>query len=251
MTTGIRGAGDFCWINMLTPDPAAARAFFGSVLGWTYAEMPGMGHRVQVGGKDIGGLFDLHGPNTPPGTPPYIGVMIKVANADAACESVRKLGGKARPPFDIMEQGRMAVCFDPNGVEFDLWEPKRMQGTEVDSTLPGAPTWFEAVTTDVDRAAAFYTGLFGWTREDRAGNTFFKLEGRYVAETMAITPDLGDARPSWITYFTVRNVDQTVRQATGLGATICVPARDLPQGGRFAGLVSPQGVVFFVMGTGN
>ena len=52
MTTGTPKAGDFCWINMLTPQPAEARAFFGELLGWTYAEIPGMGHGVQVGGRD-------------------------------------------------------------------------------------------------------------------------------------------------------------------------------------------------------
>jgi hypothetical protein len=34
------------------------------------------------------------------------------------------LGGTARPAFDIGEQGRMVVCHDPNGCEFDIWEPK-------------------------------------------------------------------------------------------------------------------------------
>ena len=67
MTTGTRKTGEFCWINMLTPQPAEAREFFGKLLGWTYVEMPGMGHAMQVGGRDIGGLFDLDGPNTPPG----------------------------------------------------------------------------------------------------------------------------------------------------------------------------------------
>ena len=96
MATGMRKTGEFCWINMLTPEPAEARAFFGKLLGWTYFEMPGMGHRVQVGGRDIGGLFDLDGPNTPQGTPPSIGVMVKVENADAVCEKVTALGGKAQ-----------------------------------------------------------------------------------------------------------------------------------------------------------
>ena len=65
MTTGTRKSGEFCWINMLTPRPTEARAFFGKLLGWTYGEIPGMGHAVKVGGRDIGGLFDLEGPNTP------------------------------------------------------------------------------------------------------------------------------------------------------------------------------------------
>ena len=61
MATGLRKAGDFCWINMLTPDPSGAMEFFGRVLGWTYFEMPGLGHGMRVGGRDIGGLFDLPG----------------------------------------------------------------------------------------------------------------------------------------------------------------------------------------------
>ena len=33
MTTGVRRTGDFCWINMLTPNPAKAREFFAKLLG--------------------------------------------------------------------------------------------------------------------------------------------------------------------------------------------------------------------------
>ena len=51
--------------------------------------------------------------------------MVKVDSADAICEKVKSLGGRARPAFDIKEQGRMAECFDPNGAEFDIWEPKK------------------------------------------------------------------------------------------------------------------------------
>src|SRR5437763_1162467 len=101
MTTGIRKTGDFCWINMLTPQPAEARAFFGPLLGWTYFEMPGIGHGVQVAGRDIGGLFDLEGPNTPKGISPCIGVMVKVESADAIGEKVTSLGGKVKTIFDI------------------------------------------------------------------------------------------------------------------------------------------------------
>ena len=36
MATGIRRTGDFCWINMLTPNPAKAREFFAKLLDWTY-----------------------------------------------------------------------------------------------------------------------------------------------------------------------------------------------------------------------
>jgi uncharacterized protein len=120
MAKGVRNPGEFCWINMLTPMPDQAREFFSQILGWSCAEMPGMGHLVKVGDCHIGGLFDLAGPNTPPGTPAHIGVMVKVASADATAEKVAALGGSTKAVFDVMENGRMAVCTDPNGAAFDL-----------------------------------------------------------------------------------------------------------------------------------
>jgi uncharacterized protein len=251
MTVGIRKTGEFCWINMITPQPAQAREFFGKLLGWTYSEMPGLGHIVKVGGSDIGGLFDRDGPNTPPGTPAFIGVMVKVESADAAGAKAIALGGQAKPAFDIIGAGRMAVCFDPSGAQFDVWEPKHVIGTEVDAALHGAPSWFETLTTDDDRAGAFYSGLFGWSPEKMTtpGHkyTTFKQGGEYVAGMMQITPEMGQMRPHWGTYFTVKDADETARQAVELGAKLCVPVKDIPNVGRFCGVVSPQGVMFYVI----
>ena len=251
MTTGTRKAGDFCWVNMLTPEPAKARAFFGKLLGWTYVELPGMGHRVQVDGHDIGGLFDLAGPNCPTGTPPHIGVMLKVSSADATGDKVISLGGQAQPAFDIMDQGRMAVCTDPNGAAFDVWEPKKGLGMDADSEHHGAPSWFESMTTDVPRASKFYATMFGWTPETMSmpgmEYTTFKLGSEFVAGMMAITPEMGKIPPHWGTYFTVKDVDATAREAVELGATLFVPPQDVPNIGRFSGIKSPQGVMFFAI----
>jgi predicted enzyme related to lactoylglutathione lyase len=245
---GTRKTGEFCWINMLTPQPEQARTFFSALLGWTYVEIPGIGHLVQVGGRDIGGLFDLEGPKTPPGTPPLIGVMVKVESVDATCAKVRSLGGKAKPAFDISDQGRMAVCHDPNGAEFDVREPKKMHGTDVDSTQHGAPSWFEAMTTNVERAAKFYCELFSWTPEvmPMPGSTYttFRLAGTDVAGMLQITPQMGELRPHWVTYFTVKDVDETAREAVKLGATLCMTIKDIPGVCRFCGITSPQGVTF-------
>jgi predicted enzyme related to lactoylglutathione lyase len=128
MTTGIRRPGQFSWINMLTSDTAKARDFFGKVLGWTYHEIPGMGHIVLVDGKEVGGLWDINSPQTPPGARPYIGVMVKVDSADATAAKVKSLGGDAKDAFDVMDQGRMAVCHDPAGAEFDIWQARKRPG---------------------------------------------------------------------------------------------------------------------------
>ena len=122
----------------VTPQPAKAREFFGKLLGWTYVEIPGIGHRIQVDGRDVGGIFDLASPNTPPGTPPLIGVMVKVDSADATVAKVARAWRHAMPAFDIMDQGRMAVCHDPNGAAFDVWEPKK-SGAPTPTALATAP----------------------------------------------------------------------------------------------------------------
>lgn len=252
LTTGSRQHGEFCWINLLTPEPDAARTFFSKLLGWTFKELPGdMGSAIQVGGKDVGGLFDLHDPKTPKGTPPGIGVMVKVANADATVKRIKKLGGRAEPAFDVMDQGRMAVCFDPNGAAFDLWQPMKSAGMLVDPTHHGAPSWFETTTTDVGRATKFYTELFGWTAEamEMPGFTYtsFKLGESWLAGMMPMMPEMGEVPPHWAVYFTVKDVDATEAAAAKLGANICVPANDIPGVGRFCGIISPQGVMFYVM----
>lgn len=251
MRSGMRKPGEFCWINILSPRPEEACAFFSTVLGWTCFEMGGIGYGLRVGGKQFGGLFDVVSPRTPTGTPPVIGVMIKVENADATAEKIRSLGGKAEPAFDVMNAGRMAVCRDPNGANFDVWEPRALAGTEVDSNLHGAPSWFETLTTDVDRASRFYSALFGWVPGKKPlphfTYTTFKLGDTLVAGMLPIMPQMGNLSPHWATNFTVTDVDEAARVAVTLGATICVPAQEIPGVGRFAGITSPQGVRFFVV----
>src|SRR5579872_2497896 len=133
MSSGFRKPGEFCWINMITPQPAKAREFFSELLGWTWFEMPGMGHGMKVAGHNIGAMFDQADPNTPPGTPAHIGVMVKVESASAAGEKAKSLGGKISKSLDLGHL-RMACCTDPLGAAIDLWEPVKAQGTDADST---------------------------------------------------------------------------------------------------------------------
>jgi uncharacterized protein len=246
MTTGTRKPGDFCWFNILTPASDRARQFFASLLGWTYYEIPGVGHGIRVGGRDVGGIFDTAHPATPPGTRPVIGIMIKVNSADDAAARVTALGGRAKPPFDIGGTQRMAVCFDPSGAEFDVMEPRSAKGTDVDSTLHGAPSWFELRTNDIESSTRFYTSLFNWTA-DVVGTgddeyTDFLLGDQFVGGMLE-----SDAVAHWRTYFTVGNVDETAREATTLGARITKAPYDIPDVGRVCDITSPQDVAFSVI----
>lgn len=250
MTTGTRKTHDFCWINVMTPEAERARAFFGRLFGWTYGEMPGVpgGQLILAGGRTAGALMDLAVANMPPGTPAVIGVLVKVESADDAVAKVNSLGGRAEPAFDVLDNGRMAMCNDPNGAIFAVWQPKKQAGMDVDSHTHGAPGWFETLTSDVGRAVAFYKALFGWTAEEQQmpGMTYtlFKLDQVPVAGAMSILPHMGNVPPHWAMSFTVNNADETARLGVELGATLCIPVSEIPGVGRFAMLKSPQGVSF-------
>ena len=253
MTTRIRKPGEFCWTNMLTPQPQAAREYFAQVLGWTYGEISGMGHVARAGGQDVGAIFDRDAPMTPPGTPTQIGVMIKVADADAAIARVIELGGKAKPPFPVGNGIRMAVCHDPNGAPFDIWESATAKGLEVDPLQHGAPSWFETITTDVPRAEAFYSALFGWSvqRMPMPGGqyTTFHLDGdpRGVAGMMSERLAGRESPPQWAVYFTVVDAAEAVRITQTRGGSVGVALREVTGVGTMAGLLSPQGVMFHVL----
>ncbi|MCC6868829.1 MAG: VOC family protein [Burkholderiales bacterium] len=251
MASGIRRMGEFCWINVLTPEPKAARDFFGKLLGWRYAMIPMIGQRIRVDGRDIGMLFDLSSAQTPPGTPPHIGALVKVADADAIAARVTALGGRALPPFDVLFHGRSALCFDVNGAHFGVWQPKAGPGTDVDSDAIGAPGWFDTLTTDVERGQAFYASLFGWTPEVTAADgrayTVFRSGDVPVAGMYPRPPEKGEVPPHWAAHFTVADVDATARLASELGATIVTPPADVPRVGRSCGIRSPQGVVFYAI----
>jgi uncharacterized protein len=77
--------------------------------------------------------------------------------------------------------------------------------------------------------------------------TIFKHEGAYIAGMLQIRPQMGNIPPHWATYFTVNDADATAQLAVKLGGKICVPAHDIAGGGRFYGITSPQGVMFYVI----
>lgn len=254
MTKGKRSYGDFCWINLMTPEIDRAASFFQKLFGWTYAEgVPG-GQLILVDELPAGTIMDLS--QCLPGAQAVIDVMIKVEDADAAVARINTLGGRSEPAFDVMNNGRMAMCSDPTGADFSLWQPLSKDGTECDTKVHGAPTWFELVTDDPERAVRFYTELFGWqavAQQPAPGMTYTVLShgGTSIAGAMRSLPDklgsLAKLPPHWGTYFAVRNTDDTVRLAKDLGAEICVTPHDIPDVGRFSLMKSPQGVPFHVI----
>jgi predicted enzyme related to lactoylglutathione lyase len=244
-----RPAGHFCWINVVTPNPDADRAFYTEVLGWTFSEIPGMGWRVLVGGQQAGGLF----PNvTGDGTthPPGIGVMVRVEDAATMAARMRALGGRASEPIPV-GLGIMVDGADPEGAGIDLWQAGAEASALHDPMAEGAPFWFELLSRDVPRAVAFYRDLFGWTAAAHpVGDppyTVLSCNGEGIGGIMPVTPAMGNPPAFWGVYMHVGDVDGALARTRAAGGSVCLEAHDIPGVGRIAGVVSPRGVMFYVM----
>jgi predicted enzyme related to lactoylglutathione lyase len=113
---------------------------------------------------------------------------------------------------------------------------------------PGRAVWYELVTTDLERAKRFYGGLFGWGFRDietRGGRyTVASRDGERVGGIFQ-PRDGSPGNPSqWVTYFSVESVDETVHAGEERGAQVALRPVDVPDRGRVALLVDPEGAPF-------
>ena len=106
----------------------------------------------------------------------------------------------------------------------------------------GVPSWIAGAHADPDRAAAFYTELFGWDAERRGEHLVCTLRGRDVAgfvrgdERRLAHPRLGRER---------RRRPPRARRTPA--ARVARPSRSTsPAVGRTAVLADPAGAVFIV-----
>jgi predicted enzyme related to lactoylglutathione lyase len=239
------------WVDLGTPDPAKARAFYSALFGWTVQEGPpeAGGYAIaEIGGKPVAGI----GPQQNPG-PPVWSTYVNVDDADAVVGKVAGAGGMVLlPPMDVMDVGRMAFLADPTGAAIGVWQPKLHKGAGLVNE-PGTLTWNELVTTDTAAAKAFYAKVFGWgevTHGEGAGAyTEFQVAGRSIAGMMEKPAEMpAEVPPYWGVYFAVSDTDASAEKVGELGGTVMMPPRDI-EPGRFAMAVDPTGAMFSIIAT--
>jgi len=119
--------------------------------------------------------------------------------------------------------------------------------------MPASPAqfvWYELMTTDAKAAESFYRKVVGWNVQDASqGDMKYTalLAGEApVAGLMTLPKEACDAgaRPGWLGYVGVDDVDAYAGRVTKAGGKIHVPPTDIPNVGRFAMVADPQGVTF-------
>ena len=244
------------WTDVAVPDMDEGAAFYGAIFGWDSTEGDGgesMPYRMfSLDGALVAGMGPLTPDQVDAGQPPAWSSYVIVDDVDAVHARAVELGATPiMEPMQIMDSGRMTFVLDPTGAAVGFWQPGRHEGADV-FNVPGAVTWNELATTDVEAARDFYTELLGWeasSMEMDGGGTYwtFTNAGRMNAGSYDMAGTLPEGTPShWMTYFRVDDCDAVADRVREHGGTVLVEPTDFSMG-RMAVLSDPFGATFAIM----
>jgi predicted enzyme related to lactoylglutathione lyase len=261
-----------CWVDTSQPDPEAAVDFYRGLFGWEFADVmppdsPGKYFIARIRGGDVAAVGSI-----PEGAPPMAmwNTYIAVDNADETASKAKDAGGAVvMDPFDVMDAGRMAVCSDPEGAVFCLWQAKENKGARIVNEH-GSLNFNGLNTPDPQSAKSFYGSVFGWQTLSLDGNAeMWTLPGygdylerdnpelrKQMAEAGApagfedvvasinpIGDDQPDTPPHWNVTFAVDDADAIAAKAAELGGKVLAPPFDAPWV-RTTVIADPQGATF-------
>jgi predicted enzyme related to lactoylglutathione lyase len=119
----------------------------------------------------------------------------------------------------------------------------------------GGFIWYELITPDPVAAKRFYDAVVGWTiaaepmSADMDYRGIGRSDGGSAGGVLRLTDDMAQhgARPVWLGYIHVADVDAELARIEADGGKVAMPATDIPGVGRIAMVNDPQGAPFYVM----
>lgn len=261
-----------CWVDLIQPDLDATIAFYGGLFDWTFQVRTPEGAPMRYAYALLDGLVvgGLGGPSQGDADPSGWTSYVAVTSADEAAAAVEANGGRVlSPPTDISRAGRVALCTDPEGAVFGLWQGGENKGAQ-QANAPGSWNFSELHVADPERAERFYGAVFGWeldafelTPGVKSGLWRLPGYGDFLAESdpeirerqaasqapagfadaVAILEAAGgEVEPHWSVTFSVADADAAMARALALGATEVTPLFDTEYT-RMGTVADPQGAV--------
>jgi predicted enzyme related to lactoylglutathione lyase len=244
-----RHVGKVVWMQLVTPDLAAAKTFYGSLFGWTFRDIGAPEYaEADLNGHPVAGLF--HRPIKPGEhrQPAWFG-YISTSDADATTRTALQHGARLLfGPHDVPDLGRDAVLADPQGAVFAVLASSTGDPPDV-LPDPGGWIWGSLITGDPDAAAGFYQTLFGYDvfslPSDNGAEHLLLSSGDYARVSVnSIPTGAVNPHPHWLNYVRVDDAVATATKVVALGGRVLVAPRVDHHGGKVAVMVDPQGALF-------
>ena len=118
------------------------------------------------------------------------------------------------------------------------------------SDYRGSFCWYELMSPDTAASLSFYEPVVGWSAAPQPGGDppyMVLLAGHVgVGGVMQLTPEMtaGGARPTWLGYIGVDDVDLYAERTVKAGGAVHKAPADIPGVGRFAMAADPHGAPF-------
>ncbi len=243
--------GTFCWVDLSTTDMDAAAAWYGALLGWRRDDQDTQGGppyaNFHLRDETVAGMGKRTAELEAAGVPPMWNAYIRVDDIEVVTAAVTRLGGAVvMPALQILDAGTMAIFTDPQGAAFCVWKPLQHLGVERRDE-PGALSWCEVVTRDVEGAQAFYAEVFGWTyaRAETGGTpyTLVRVGDRDVGGIIPMAAGSAGEPPHLRIHFGVADLAAAVANAARTGGRVLVAPTTMPVG-TFSVVADPQGATF-------
>ncbi len=250
-----RHTGKVVLVELVTPDLAAAKAFYGGLFGWTFKDTP-LGpnatySQAYLGDQPVAGVVEL---KLNPGVqrqPSWISFM-STPNVDASAAAALNNGAKQLlAPHVVAGRGKEAIYADPQGAVFGMITSQ--SGDPQDYlAAPGEWIWSSLVAADPDRDAAFYQTLFNYDVYELPGegsNLHLILASDQFSRASAnpLPAHVPNIHPHWLNFVRVQDAAAAARRVQALGGKVLVEPHPDRHGGRLAVVADTTGAPFGLM----
>lgn len=249
-----RHVGKIVWVELVTPDMAAAERFYTGLFGWTFQDRSSGGARYGLAlqdGQRVAGIIEWVIRPSMKVQPSWL-TFIAVQDVDVTAHNAVAAGGKLiRPPHTFTSRGRQAILADPQGAVFAILASDSGDPPDLLAS-PGAWIWGSLLATNASTDAAFYQSLFGYDvfdleSEDGLEHVILSTEAFARASVNTLPADSLRRHPRWLNFVRVADAGAAASQAVALGGSVLVPPRADRHGGMLAVLADPAGAAFGVM----
>jgi len=243
--------GKVIFVELVTPDLAAAKQFYAGLFGWTFRDIQAGGieyAEASLDGRPVAGLMHKDLPSDKHRQPAWLN-FIAVKDVDAAKTIALQHGAKVLfEPHSFPNRGREAVFADPQGAVFAVLDSSSGDPPDV-LAAPGEWIWSSLITTDPDNDAAFYQALFDYEvyelPADEGAQHFMLASDNYArASVNSLPANRPNAHSHWLNFVHVKDTVMMAEKVVALGGRVLVEPRVDRHGGKVAVVADPTGAPF-------
>jgi predicted enzyme related to lactoylglutathione lyase len=252
--SGEHHAGKIVWLDLVTPNLAAAEKFYGTLFGWTFQSTRAGNTDYAVAmldGRPIAGMLEKAIPSGEHHQSAWLTFLavsdVAGVKKTALAHGAKLLAGDRSYPM----RGQQCVLSDPEGAVFALLASS--SGDPPDYLpVAGEWIWSSLHAKDAGAEAAFYQQLFNYDvfeapSDDGLEHLILSSDNYARASANDLERDSARRHSHWLNFVRVNSAVETAAQVRALGGRVLVEPRADRHGGMLAVVADPAGAPFGLM----